>query len=139
MRKLNLLTGAILLGIFLATGLYMKFVFRPEHLADTTARMEIRANHIYILFIALLNLLSFPFQTPSTTTLRKWSIGISRTMFVLAGILAVVAFFREHSGVLQGRIFTFSSVLLSLSAVLLMLFANHFSSKLKDGTGRDIS
>ncbi|QOI53371.1 hypothetical protein Lepto1489_23785 (plasmid) [Leptospira interrogans serovar Bataviae] len=60
-------------------------------------------------------------------------------MFVLAGILAVVAFFREHSGVLQGRIFTFSSVLLSLSAVLLMLFTNHFSSKVKDGNGRDVA
>ncbi|WP_154645496.1 hypothetical protein [Leptospira interrogans] len=49
MKKLNLLTGVTLLGIFLATGLYMKFVFRPEHLADHGPDGNSRESYLYII------------------------------------------------------------------------------------------
>src|SRR5688572_6643449 len=107
MKNVNLFFGILLFFGFLATGLYLKMVFKPEHLSDLAARMEIRANHIYILFISLLNILSVDAYPEARTKLVRFMNLFSRVLLPAAGLLAVAAFFLEHSGTLTGRLFTF--------------------------------
>ncbi|MCE9597825.1 MAG: hypothetical protein K8S54_07645 [Spirochaetia bacterium] len=129
MRKLNLYYGLLLLLIFLGTGLYLKFIFRPENLANTTARMEIRASHIYILFVSLLNIFSSGIHLPLS---NKWVQGLERVFrftLMLAGLLAVTAFLTDHPGTLLDRKLTFYAVLLSLSSAVLFLIAAFLSSR----------
>lgn len=121
MKYINLVFGIILLLIFLATGVYLKTIFKPEHLTDLAARMEIRANHIYILFISLLNILSVDSYPESKQKVIRFTGVASRVLLFASGILAVVAFLTEHSGQLTGRLYTFYSVLASLVAIGLFL------------------
>ncbi|MBL8018481.1 MAG: hypothetical protein JNM27_02350 [Leptospirales bacterium] len=123
MKNANLVFGLILLLVFLATGVYLKTIFKPEHLADLAMRMEIRANHVYILFIALLNILSVDSYPESTQKVIRFTTVASRTFLFAAGILAVVAFFTEHSGQLTGRLYTLCSAVGSLIGVGLFLIS----------------
>lgn len=135
LRKINLYAGIILLLGFLATGMYLKLIFKTEHLNDTTARMEIRANHIYILFVSLLNILSFTIQPGTGRRILKRLEIFTRILLLTAGGLSLGAFFLEHSGTLQGRLLTFLCVLSSLAGVLLLQSANLLSARLE--TRRD--
>lgn len=116
MKIINLIFGVLLLIVFLITGWYMKEVLKSEHLLDSTVRMELRANHIYILFISLLNILSFKVNL-SESTISKYCNFIFRFLLVFAGLLAIAAFIYEHSGILEERIITFYQILFSLVAI----------------------
>lgn len=113
LKKLNLVFGLLLFISFLATGYYMKTYFKPEHVDMPVMRMQIRANHIYILLMALLNVISFKSNFEYTKYLE---IGF-RVLLVVSGILAVMAFFIEHSGDLDKRSYTLYSIILSVAAV----------------------
>jgi hypothetical protein len=129
MRRINLVFGILLLLGFLGTGLYLMLVFKPAHLANLSARMEIRANHIYILFIALLNIFTYGIPAKLPGTFAYYSHSVFRGLLVVAGILAVAAFFNEHSGTLTNRKFTFYAVLLSLVAAGIYLICLFLSRK----------
>ncbi|MEQ6121509.1 hypothetical protein [Reichenbachiella sp. MALMAid0571] len=116
MKIINLIFGVSLLIVFLITGWYMKEVLKSEHLLDSTVRMELRANHIYILFISLLNMLSFKVNL-SESTISKYCNLIFRFLLVFAGLLAIAAFIYDHSGILEERINTFYQILFSLVAI----------------------
>ncbi|WP_246048829.1 hypothetical protein [Leptospira sarikeiensis] len=108
----------------------MKNIFRPEHLNDLAARMEIRANHIYILFISLLNIIGF---TVDIQTQSSWLSRIdkgSRLLLIASGILSLFAFVIEHSGTLQNRSLTFYSVVTSLAGVVLLTFSYILSARI---------
>ncbi len=131
MRRLNLYVGFILFISFLITGLYMRFLFRPEHFDELTVRMEIRSNHIYILFVSLLNLMSFGIEIFIGPALIIFLDRLSRSLFIISGVLSLIAFVFEHTGTLKGRSFTFFCVLSSLSGVVLFLFAYALSLQFK--------
>jgi len=116
MKIINLIFGAFLMIVFLITGWYMKEILRSEHLLDSTIRMELRANHIYILFISLLNILSFKVKL-SESIISKYCNITFRFLLVFAGLLAIAAFIYDHSGILEERIITFYQIIFSLVAI----------------------
>ncbi|TGK06627.1 hypothetical protein EHO59_00340 [Leptospira semungkisensis] len=131
LRKLNFSIGLILLIAFPITGLYMQYYFRPEHLTEMTARMEMRANHIYILFVSLLNLLSFTSLISYSSRFAKSLDFISRILFLTAGVFSFIAFLKEHTGTLKGRWFTFLCVLSSLIGTVFFATAYILSQRSK--------
>ena len=116
LKKANLYFGLVLFIGFLVTGYYMKEYFKPEHLDNHVVRMQIRANHIYILFVSLLNVVSFKCE------LRMKSLDILfRTLILTAGVIAVIAFLKEHTGDLSVRSWTLLAVILSVASVGILL------------------
>lgn len=95
----------------------MEVYFKPEHLNNLAMRMEVRANHIYILFIALLNMLSFTCSVSNEKKWQKYTGTLSGMLLLLAGIVATFAFIYEHQGDLKNRYLTLASVILYLTAV----------------------
>ncbi len=129
MRKLNLIFGLVLFLAFIGTGLYLMLVFKPQNMTNLPARMEIRANHIYILFIALLNMWAFAVK-PKVAQKPVYTFEfLFRVFLMLAGALAVAAFFTEHNGTLTGRKFTFYAVVSSLSATGFYLLTLYLDKK----------
>jgi hypothetical protein len=129
MRRLNLYFGLLLFLGFLGTGAYLMFVFKPQNLANLPARMEIRANHIYIFFIALLNMWAFAVK-PKVAQKPVYTFEfLFRVFLMIAGGLAVAAFFTEHNGTLAGRKLTFYAVVSSLSATVFYLVTLYLDKK----------
>jgi len=121
LKQINIVFGLALFVGFLATGFYLKEFFKPEHLDNHVMRMQIRANHIYILLISLLNIVSFKCDLKSNSTFSKYLDYGFRTLLILSGILALVAFFKEHTGDLNERSWTLSTMIFALSAIGLLL------------------
>ncbi len=132
LRKVNLIFGFVLLFTFFGTGLYMKSIFKPEHLSELTVRMEIRANHVYILFIALLNLFAFRAYSVSAGKFVVLLNTVSRALLLAAGCFAMAGFLWEHSGTLTGRSYTLLCAVASLSAALLCV-GGHWLERLQLG------
>ncbi len=121
MKKWNLVFGFLFLLAFLATGQYMRHVFLPEYSEALIQRMQIRSNHIYLLFIALLNLLAAGVEVPGR---YKWSAlgsGVARLLLILAGCCMLVGFWNEHDGNLTHRTYTRLGIFASLGGVSLLM------------------
>lgn len=121
-NKLNLYFGIILVIVFLYTGYYMREYLKPQYLDSLHIRMEYRANHIYILLIAIINIV-LSNNVISNKNLIYKILGFLITILpIVAGILAIIAFLQEHTGDLNQRLITFLTiVLIFISAVLFLL------------------
>lgn len=121
MNNINLVFGLLLFVVFLITGYYMKEYFKPEHLNNIEQRLQIRSNHIYILFVSLLNI-TISICRFDKTKKSIYYLDLSlRILIVFTGILAFLAFCFEHTGEIDNRKQTLSTVILSLSSVGLLL------------------
>lgn len=112
--------------MFLITGYYIKQYFKPQNINDLTTRMQIRSSHVYILFVALLNMLAYT----CTLTSTKLSVYIDYTFRITllsAGIVSFFAFLYEHNGNLEERNATLLMIILSLTSVLLLVANELFS------------
>jgi 4-hydroxybenzoate polyprenyltransferase len=121
MRIYNLYFGLILLIVFFASGYYLKEYFKPQNINHLSLRMEIRANHIYILFISLLNIISYKSELSKG---KNWTVYLDisfRLLLMFSGLIAIYAFLFDHNGDLIGRKATLSSVVLSLSSIVVFL------------------
>ncbi len=121
MRKLNLNFGLLLFVIFLLTGYYMEAYFKPAHIDNLTLRMEVRANHIYILFISLLNIMAFKSTFSGVKKFTVYLANTSGVLLIVSGLIALYAFMYDHSGNLIGRGETLTSIICALTAVGLFL------------------
>lgn len=128
MKKLNLYFGLLLFVLFLLSGYYMEEYFKPQHIDHLALRMEVRANHIYILFIALLNMLAFKCEFSKVTKASDYLEMSFRMALVLSGLVALYAFIYDHSGMLTGRYETLASIILSLTAVAIFLINESIQS-----------
>jgi len=117
----NLAFGAFLLFTFLLTGIYLKYLFKNEHLSDLTMRMEIRASHVYILFASLLNILSYKVEFPSGINWIKIMEMLFRSSLIISGVLFLIAFVTDHGNSITDRYVTFYAVLLSLIPIVAIL------------------
>lgn len=120
MKKINLSLGILLLILFVFSGQYLNMI-DSKHLMDNVSRMEIRANHIYVLFVSLLNILSFPVVQKAQHIVIKSIDVLFRVLLIASGIFSVLSFWFEHDGNLQNRGLTFYTVLFSLIAIGLVL------------------
>ena len=130
MRKYNLYFGLILFVIFIISGYYLKEYFKPQNINNLTLRMEIRANHIYIIFISLLNIISYKSELSQG---KNWTIYLEyafRMLLMFSGLVAIYSFLFDHNGDLIGRKSTLLSVVLSLSSIVIFL-ANELIYKIE--------
>ena len=109
----------------------MKEYFKPEHLNDLEQRLQIRSNHIYILFISLLNITLSMCRFNNTDKLTSYLDLCFRILIMLAGIVAFLAFCFEHSGEIGNRKLTLVTVILSLSSIGLLLLTEFINREEK--------
>lgn len=121
LERVNLFFGLSLFIIFLITGYYMKEYFKPNHYEDILMRLQIRSNHIYVLFVSLLNILSFKTVLKNTDTLSRIFDFSIRVLLISSGIMSLFAFVNEHDGQISNRILTLITVVLSLTSIGLFL------------------
>ena len=130
LNKLNLTFGIILLIGFFISGLYLKYYFKPNHLNQLLMRSQIRSNHIYILLIAALNIISFKIKIDEKIKGKKIINSIWRTSLIIAGIFFVLGFFMEHTGEISKRGLTLIGAIFTLISVGFFLL-NETISQLK--------
>jgi len=117
LNKLNLIIGIILLLGFFISGQYLKLYFKPNHLDQHLMRLQIRSNHLYLLLIACLNIISFKTQTDLKIKFQK-TINITwRTCLIIAGLFFALAFLKEHTGEIKNRILTLTGAILTLTSI----------------------
>lgn len=121
MKKLNLYFGLLLFVVFLLTGQYMQHVFRPQYEEQLVLRMQVRANHIYILFISLLNILAFKCSLSGNWRYKSLGMVIFHASLVASGILMVMAFFTEYTTDMSNRTLTKYSAILAILSIGILL------------------
>ncbi|MBI4417534.1 MAG: hypothetical protein HY563_02075 [Ignavibacteriales bacterium] len=96
MKRIHLLTGILTLVVFLVTGVYMRIGF-PELYGDSEAiRFLFRANHVYILFSGLLNVMAGFASVPMVQTdLVQKVKAAGSILLLLAAPLFILAFILE--------------------------------------------
>lgn len=129
LRKIHLVTGLVLLLIFLLTGTYMKFRI-PHLMAENDRfRFSMRGNHIYILLSSLIHMsLGLYLRRGS----KKWQSGsqtVGSALLIQSSAMMVVAFFFEPKYGLE-RPVTLIAVVMAIVGMFL-----HYISKVKDGPG----
>lgn len=123
MKRWNLIFGLVFFLLFLLSGQYLRHVFTPEHLDQLVQRTQIRSNHIYLLFIALLNLLASRIEVRPTQQWQGYAEFLFRSLLVLAGLFLIVGFWYEHDGDLQHRQWTRYGLFTTLGAVVVFLLS----------------
>jgi len=117
MRGLHFIIGVLVLVIFLFSGYYM-VDFVPD--LPAAERMTWRANHIYLLMMAIGHLLlgGYYRDTRLDYTRAMQTVG---SIFMFAGsLLAILAFFLEAGSTdLDGRIYSFAAALCIFSGTIL--------------------
>lgn len=98
LRKLHALAGIGFLMLFVATGQMMGFNAPPVPELPMAERMIFRSRHLYLLFIALINLLvALRYVLPAAGGRRHAALAGS-LLTLLAGPLFAVAYFLEAEG-----------------------------------------
>ena len=114
MKKLHLTFGILFIIIFCLTGAYLR-VNRPGlYNGSDVIRMMYRANHIYIILAALVNLGLGLYMTKITETESRLSRGLEilgSILILVAPVLLCVVFFIEPAkGDLYYRPYTFYGI-----------------------------
>lgn len=119
-----MMTGILTFVVFLGTGMYMRVNF-PELYDDREAiRFLFRANHVYILFSGLLNIMAgmIPPSFSSGKTLEKAGVPGSIAL-LLSAPLFIMAFFLEPPEASPMRPVTTTAAFLALIGVGLLVLA----------------
>lgn len=115
MRKVNLIVGLLLLLLFILSGQYMKHVFLPENTDELVMRMQIRASHIYIPFLAALNVLAVGVpKADRESKLHRVLELIFGITLIASAVFALLSFWHEHTGDIHDRGFTKWMVIMML-------------------------
>ncbi|GJQ21599.1 MAG: hypothetical protein HBSIN02_19540 [Bacteroidia bacterium] len=124
MKRAHISTGILTLLAFLGTGMYMRVNF-PELYGDREAiRFLFRANHVYILFSALLNIMAGMIQhSPQQSgVLQKGDVPGSIAVLLSAPVF-IAAFFLEPPEASPMRPVTTAAAFLALVGVVLLVLA----------------
>jgi len=100
-RRFHLAFGAVLVVVFVLTGQYMDKLLDHLHGMADLPRMLYRSRHIYVLFMALLNLgLGAYLRDASDPGVKRWQ-RVGSVLLAGSSIAMVVAFFYDspHGGV----------------------------------------
>ncbi len=95
LKHFHMLFGLAALATFLATGFYMRTgLGRLEELEPLT-RLLYRSRHIYILAAAMVHLALGCYLLPARDRLPRFLQRLGSSLLLIAGLILVVAFFRE--------------------------------------------
>lgn len=124
MKKAHVLAGILTFTVFLGTGVYMRLNF-PDLYGDREAiRFLFRANHVYILFAGLPNVLAgmIPHSFKKDGVLERADVPGSIAL-LLSAPLFIAAFFLEPPGAGPLRPVATAGAFLMLIGVELLVLA----------------
>jgi len=98
------------LATFWITGFYVMSLLNATTDMAPAVRLTHRANHVYILFAALINLAAAGASRPAASRLRRILFGAGATLVVLSPLLTTIAFLVERSNVSPWRVWTMASI-----------------------------
>lgn len=118
-RKIQFAFGILLLIAFALTGQYLMRVFVPRHLGELHFRMMARADHIYILFLAMLNLMHARIESPSAPGWQAKMASVSRILLMGTGLFFLGRFFLPPTDPIFPRMGALAGMILTLICVLI--------------------
>jgi hypothetical protein len=119
LRVFHLWLGLAAFAVFLYTGIYMRRQFPEVYAVNEAVRYLFRANHVYILFAALLNL-TLGFQVSDAGRRGKGTLQMMASALVAAAIpLLVYAFFVEPPKASPERPLTVLGIVCAAAGTLL--------------------
>lgn len=123
MKKAHLLFGICGVIAFLATGVYMKLSFPAAYVGNEVAHMMFRANHIYLLFSALLNVVLGLYLTAPVQRFASLLQTVASLLLLLCTVIFFAAFWLEAAPADFERPLIFSGVVLTVVAVAALAFS----------------
>jgi len=123
MKKFLLAYGLIAFSVFLYSGYTMQEGFPEFYAEDKSIRFLFRANHIYLLFSALLILMYASVYNDSENKQSKILQIITATILIIANIILITAFFSEPQLASEIRPLSYYGVLTTLAGVTLAVFS----------------
>jgi hypothetical protein len=97
MRRIHLVVGVLTVGVFLASGQFMRMHSPPMTQVEDGVRMMYRSRHIYILASGLVNLMLGLYLRGCLAGWRKGTQAIGSALLVTAPFLLMLAFLNEPS------------------------------------------
>jgi hypothetical protein len=123
LRAVHLVLGLATLIVFLYTGTYMSTHF-PEAYQDREAiRYLFRANHVYILFVSLLNLALGAYLSEARGSVVRRVQALASLLVIAAVPLLVSAFFLEPVKAVSERPITLDGAICALAGTALHALA----------------
>lgn len=117
MKRLHFITGIATVLVFFGTGLYMNLNFPDLYRENETIRYMFRANHVYLLFSGLMNLL---LGLSGAVAIVRWKIlfqSAGSWIILVSPFLFLAAFVLEPPQASPVRPITLVAVFLSLLGV----------------------
>jgi hypothetical protein len=124
MNRLHLIVGVVTVVVFLGTGVYLRMGFPHLYAENESIRFLFRANHVYILFSGLLNVvagLSLPF---SEIVWRKKFQQAGSWLLLVSAPVFLVAFVAEPMQASPMRPITVTGAFVALAGVALHFLAS---------------
>lgn len=122
LKRLHVLVGILALVLFPLTGAYMRRYLADDFAASERMRFSMRANHIYILFLALPHLLLATYLRFSDQRWRQRAQILGSLLLLSATILVVGAFALESKQGLE-RPITLLAAVFAIAGTLIHIFA----------------
>jgi hypothetical protein len=123
-RRVHFIVGVLAIIAFLGTGVYMRENFPNLYQTNESIRSLFRANHIYILFSSLLNLVLGLYLSPNGVRWRRTLRRLGSLFLLLAPFLLLWAFINEPPQASPMRPLTFLGVGLAFTGTAL-----HFAAR----------
>lgn len=95
MRKLHCWVGWLALIGFISTGVWMKWWLPPRYQADISARFLLRANHVYLLLAAMVNLALGLYLVVARTPWRTRLQAVGSVLLLSSAPALIVAYLVE--------------------------------------------
>lgn len=124
MKNWNWYGGLFLLLIFIITGQFLSRTEVPSYVPEGLYRMMLRANHMYLLYISICNILVGRLMYHSQRIAQ-----FSRGFLIMSGVAVSFAFLLETDGDLEHRTFSFLTAVFALVGTLLFVLDQVFVKK----------
>ena len=134
MKKIHLYSGILFLAIFAVTGQYMLHVLDLPNQEMDAQRMMYRASHLYILFVAALNVAIGCYWIKRDGRLQRVLQNAGSAMLFLSQPNLLAAFLTEPQDLGTGREITLLGCVLVLVGVVLTLGG---SFRVRQGTEQE--
>jgi hypothetical protein len=135
-QKAHFAFGVLFFLVFLATGLYMKNHFPEIYQSNEIIRFQFRANHIYVLLSALMNLLACLMKPESEGYWHGRASTVGAFFLLAAPLILVSAFFIEPVHAVNQRPLTLAGTIGLLVSVFLLVMSRFPWPKLSFRFGR---
>lgn len=95
MNRLHLIVGVATVSVFLGTGVYMRMGFPDLYAGNEVIRFLFRANHVYVLFAGLLNVIAGLYVIMAEVPWRRKLQQAGSWLLLASGPMLFVAFIVE--------------------------------------------